>query len=160
MSGWENFFGAEVAASAALAGLLFVGLSINLSKIMSSPGLIGRSWEGLMLLVAVLVISSLLLVPGQSLLLTGAEVLVVGLIVWMVIILLQLRNLRQLRPPQRGVFPIRVLVGQLATLPFVLAGVMVLIVGGAGLYWVVPAILFCLLGALLDAWVLLVEINR
>lgn len=160
MSGWESFFVAEVGASATLAGLLFVGLSINLSKITSYPGLIGRSGEGLIMLVAVLVISSLLLVPGQSPLLLGAEVLVGGLIMWTTIVLLQLRNLRHLQPPQRRGFPIRVLVGQLATLPFVLAGVMVLIVGGAGLYWVVPAVLFCLLGALLDAWVLLVEINR
>ncbi len=35
MTGWENFFIAELGASAALAGLVFVGLSINLTKILN-----------------------------------------------------------------------------------------------------------------------------
>ena len=74
--------------------------------------------------------------------------------------LIQLKNLRQLQPLQRPTFPMRVLLGQLATLPFVIAGIMVLTQGGTGLYWIVPAVLFSFFGALLDAWVLLVEINR
>jgi modulator of FtsH protease len=37
MSGWDNFFLAEAGASAALTGLIFVGVSINLTK--SSPAL-------------------------------------------------------------------------------------------------------------------------
>ncbi len=160
MSNWESFFSAQVGASATLAGLIFVGLSINLTKIMSYPGLLGRTGEGLALLLAVLIISSLLLVPGQSLLLLGAEVLVGGLIVWTAIVLLQLKSLRHLQPPQRRGFPVRVLIGQLATLPLVIAGVIVLTQGDTGFYWIVPAVLFCFLGALLDAWVLLVEINR
>jgi modulator of FtsH protease len=160
MSQWESFLSAQVGASAALAGLIFVSLSINLTKILGYPGLVGRTGEGLVLLLAVLIISSLLLVPGQSQLLMGAEVLLIGLIVWMTIVLLQLRNLRHLQPPQRRTFPVRLLIGQLATLPFVLAGVVVLTQGETGFYWIVPAVVFCFLGALLDAWVLLVEINR
>jgi hypothetical protein len=31
---------------------------------------------------------------------------------------------------------------------------------GGGLYWLVPATLLCLARAILDSWVLLVEINR
>jgi modulator of FtsH protease len=160
MSGWESFVTAQVGASATLAGLIFVGLSINLTKIVNYPGLTGRTVEGLAMLMAVLFVSSLLLVPEQPLPLIGAEVLVVGLIVWAAIVLIQLKNLRQLQPPQRPTFPMRVLLGQLATLPFVIAGIMVLTQGGTGLYWIVPAVLFSFFGALLDAWVLLVEINR
>jgi hypothetical protein len=160
MSGWETFLSAQIGASATLAGLIFVGLSINLSKILSYPGLVGRTGEGLALLLAVLIISTLLLAPGQSLPIAGVEVLVGGLIVWATIVLLQFNNLRHLQPPQRRKFPIRVVIGQLATLPFIIAGVIVLAQGEAGFYWILPAILFCLLGALLDAWVLLVEINR
>jgi modulator of FtsH protease len=81
MSGWESFVTAQVGASATLAGLIFVGLSINLTKIVNYPGLTGRTVEGLAMLMTVLFVSSLLLVPEQSLLLIGAEVLVVGLIV-------------------------------------------------------------------------------
>ncbi len=43
MTGWENFFVAEVGASAALAGLIFVGVSINLNRILSLPRLPDRA---------------------------------------------------------------------------------------------------------------------
>lgn len=40
--GWTGLFFAEVGASAALAGLLFVAISINLDRILTGPGLPGR----------------------------------------------------------------------------------------------------------------------
>jgi hypothetical protein len=64
MSGWENFFISEVGAAAALAGLLFVGVSINLTRILSLPRLPNRALLALVILLAILVVSSLLLVPG------------------------------------------------------------------------------------------------
>ena len=85
MIGWDNFFTAEVGASAALLGLLFVGVSINLARIISLPGLPNRALLALIILLTILVVSSLLLVPGQSLTLVGIEVLVVGLIVWVTV---------------------------------------------------------------------------
>jgi len=45
MTGWENFFIAEVGASAALAGLIFFGVSINLTGILSLPRLADRAPE-------------------------------------------------------------------------------------------------------------------
>ena len=45
MIGWENFLLAQVGASAALAGLIFVGGSINLTKILSLPALPARAFE-------------------------------------------------------------------------------------------------------------------
>jgi hypothetical protein len=160
MSAWENFFVAEVGASAVLAGLVFVGLSINLDKIIAGPGLPDRALEALVVLVVVLVVSSLLLVPGQSQALIGGEVLVSGLAVWMAIVSLQVANLRTLAPPYRGVFAVRVALGQLASVPFVIAGVAVLDRGEGGLYWLVLGVIVSLVLALQDAWVLLVEINR
>jgi hypothetical protein len=38
--------------------------------------------------------------------------------------------------------------------------VSVLLQAGGGLYWLAPAIVLCLLVAVLDAWVLLIEILR
>jgi MFS-type transporter involved in bile tolerance (Atg22 family) len=66
MSGWENFFLGELGASAALTGLIFVGISINLGKIMESSYLPNRALEALVVLVAVLFLTSLLLIPNQS----------------------------------------------------------------------------------------------
>lgn len=44
MSDWTKFFMVEAEAAGALGGLVFVGVSINLDKIMSNPdyGLTGR----------------------------------------------------------------------------------------------------------------------
>jgi hypothetical protein len=57
-------------------------------------------------------------------------------------------------------FALRVVVGQVATLALVVAGVAVLWVGLGGLYWLVASTVFAIVGALADAWVLLVEIDR
>jgi modulator of FtsH protease len=160
MSAWESFFVAEVGASAVLAGLVFVGLSINLDKIIAGPGLPGRALEALVALMVVLVVSSLLLVPGQSQALIGGEVLVIGLAYWIAIVSLQVVNLRTLAPQYRGTFAVRAALGQLATVPFVIAGAAVLVRGEGGLYWGVPGVIVSFVLALLDAWVLLVEINR
>ena len=51
MIGWENFNIAEVGASAALLGLLFVGVSINLARIISLPGLPNRALLALIILL-------------------------------------------------------------------------------------------------------------
>ena len=48
MSGWDSFFAAQVGASAALAGLVFVGISINLTKIIASGYLPNRAQEALL----------------------------------------------------------------------------------------------------------------
>jgi hypothetical protein len=47
-----------------------------------------------------------------------------------------------------------------ASLPFLVAGASLIPGAGGGLYWLVPGIVFALLEAVLDAWVLLVEILR
>jgi modulator of FtsH protease len=49
----------ELGAAAALTGLVFVGISINLNKIMASPYLPNDALEALTALVAVLFITSL-----------------------------------------------------------------------------------------------------
>ena len=44
---WESLFVAEAGASAALAGLLFVAISINLERILQGAGLSGRAGEAM-----------------------------------------------------------------------------------------------------------------
>ena len=78
----------------------------------------------------------------------------------MAIQLLRLRSWGTIRPDLRGAFVLRVALGQVATLPLVIAGVAVLAGGPGGLYRLVPGTVFPILVALFAAWVLLVEINR
>ena len=165
MNEWHDFFLAQAGAAGVLTGLVFVGVSINLQKIVSNPssGLAGRAAEALILLVAVLLASVLVLVPAQGLGVLGAEVLVVGLAAWGWIVAIQLPRLREwgtIRADLRGPFVLRVVLGQVATLPLVISGVVVLAVGRGGLYWLMAGTVFSILAALFEAWVLLVEINR
>ncbi len=165
MDEWNDFFLATSAAAGVLTGLVFVGVSINLEKIVSQPGsgLPGRAAEALILLLAVLTASILLLVPGQSISLMGVEVLVVGLAAYVWIVTIQALHLRswsaipsELRVP----LVLRVSLAQISTIPAVIAGIAVLTVGFDGLYWLVAGMVFSTLAAMFDAWVLLVEINR
>jgi hypothetical protein len=54
----------------------------------------------------------------------------------------------------------RVVITQVAVLPLLAGGVSLLLRAGGGLYWLVPGIVLCLVVAVLDAWVLLIEILR
>ena len=165
MDEWHDFFLAAAGAAAVLAGLVFVGVSINLDTMMSNPayGLAGRALEAIVLLMAVLIATSLLLVPAQGMVLAGVEVLAVGVVDWLAILAIQLLHLRHwqsLEVNLRVNFVGRIVLGQVATLPFVGAGVAVLSWGVSGLYLLVASVILSFLVAVADAWVLLVEIHR
>src|SRR5271156_5936617 len=78
MSVWSNFFLGELGAAAALAGLLFVAVSVNQARILALGRTADRGLEALAMLFLVLVVTSLPLIPGQPLRLLGAEILVVA----------------------------------------------------------------------------------
>jgi len=165
MDEWHDFFLAQAGAAGVLTGLVFVGVSINLEKIVSDPnsGLPGRAAEALILLVAVLMMSTLLLVPGQGAVIVGAEVLALGILalVWILAIqLLRVRDWETMGSDLRRTFLLRVALGQIALLTLVGAGIAVMASGPGGLYWLVAGTNLAILVALFDAWVLLVEINR
>ena len=60
----------------------------------------------------------------------------------------------------RLAFVARVVLGQVAILPFVIAGVAVLGWGVEELYWLVDGAVLTFLVAVADAWALLIEIHR
>ncbi len=160
MSGWQSFFSAQVGASAALAGLVFLGISINLEDILKMPQLPGRAGEAIILLVAVLVESSLLLIPGQSSLLLGIEILLVGVVIWGITARLEYRDFRKTPDEYRRVYLQQILLSRIATSLPVLAGLAVILRGYGGIYWLVPGVVLCYVVALVAAWVLLIEIKR
>jgi hypothetical protein len=55
MEEWHDLFVASAGAAAVLMGLLFVGLSINLSKILAFPVLANRALIASMLLLSILI---------------------------------------------------------------------------------------------------------
>jgi hypothetical protein len=159
VAGWENFFVAQVGASAALIGLLFVAVSINLAKVLAYPQLPGRAAETLTILVGVLFSSTLGLIPGQPAGRLGIELAAAGLLLWSVPVVIQLRAPRS-PEVRRSWMARRVIFTQLATLPLMVAGGSLAAQTGGGLYWMAPTVVLSYGVAVFNAWVLLIEIQR
>ena len=159
-SPWHDFGVAAAGSSAALAGLVFVAVSINLDRILTYPWLPDRVGETVVLLVAVLVESLLLLAPGQSRAALGAELMTIGAAAWAAVTATHLRLRRHPTYTTQAQRRVRVVVGQLASLPALVAGVSLLVHAGGGLYWMFAGITLSVLAAASNAWVLLIEIAR
>lgn len=155
---WSDLFVAAAGASAALAGLLFVAVSINIERILALPGVPERALQALLQLLGVVVVSLLVLAPGQSNSTLGVELLLVAAPLIAISIVLTLRGLRGGREGSGA--GARMLIIAAGTLPFAVAGISLLTESGGGLYWVLGGTILALIGAVLNAWVLLVEILR
>ena len=90
----------------------------------------------------------------------GTEVLIAGLVVWTIVTILDVGILQKTDPQYRRSFAVNMVLTQFAVLPYIIAGITMLAIGAGGLYFLVPAVLFSFIKAILDAWVLLIEINR
>ncbi|HVW46119.1 MAG TPA: hypothetical protein VHA76_03630 [Solirubrobacterales bacterium] len=156
---WHDLFVAVAGASAALLGLLFVAVSINLERILSYKGLPERALETLLLLLLVLIVSIFGLIPGQSSLALGLEVLVVAALAAAVILRLPSAAPDQAGQPATWRLS-RLGIRVTGTVPLAIGGLAVLLEAGGGLYWVGAGIVLAICGAVANAWVLLVEILR
>lgn len=157
---WDAFFAAEVGASAALAGLVFVGISINLSKIIALPAVLNRAFQALAVLLSVLIASSTLLVPGQSPATQGAELVVIGALVTLTVNLLEADSWRRTEPRYRARLALHSALLELAVAFYFVAGAVLLLQGTADYEWLVPGLLVSFVLALTDAWVISIEIHR
>jgi modulator of FtsH protease len=100
-----------------------------------------------------------MLVPEPSRTTLGIELACLGVAIGVPLLMARLRTPRDPDDPLIWtVGPAALIVG--ASLPMVIAGVTLMAGGGGGLYWLLPEVLLALLGAVTNAWVLLVEIHR
>jgi modulator of FtsH protease len=135
-------------------------MSINLREILGDSRLPPRAAGALCMVVTPLVIAICLLIPSQSKTALGIELLGIGGAA--AAVLPALNWPRHLGPART---PIQWLYGTglpmtFVIVPTILAGAGVLISGLGGLYWLPIITLAALLGSLLQAWVLLIEILR
>jgi hypothetical protein len=160
VSGWEGFFEVQAGASASLLGLVFVSLSINLSRIIGSPSLPNRALESLLVLFLNLLVSSLFLVPAQSATTLATEIMCLVIATWIAVTLLHISSYRNKDKsmPRRAIAS--TVLGQLVSFSWVLAGAMLFAGEPKAILWFIPAFLLSYFLGLLNAWVLLVEINR
>jgi hypothetical protein len=155
---WTELFVASASASAALTGLLFVAVSVNIERILEFKGLPERALQTLLLLLSVVVASVICLIPGQSTTALGIELLVVGVCFGTVICRLLFETVPGARDYERASFHLWLVLP--GTVPLLVGAVSLLARAGGGLYWIVGGMLGAILGASVNAWVLLVEILR
>jgi len=158
MQGWSNFFVGELGAAAALTGLLFVAVSINLARILQFAHLPVRAAEALLELLSVLIVTTFALIPHQTSAAYGLEIGIAGFASW----ILHTRAMIHSRKFDREYirFTPRFLVNQLPPLPFIIAGALLIAGRPSGVYWIVPGVLLSFAAGIFGAWVLLVEIQR
>jgi hypothetical protein len=157
---WTPFFSAQVSASAALAGLIFVAVSINLVRIVKLRQLVARAAKALLGLMGVLLASALCMIPALGHAWLGWELTALGGLIWLATTLAQLtaahRNKFVSTPAKVFYFALT----QASAMPCVVGGISLVCGRGGGLYWLAGGAIFSMSAALLDAWVLLIEIQR
>jgi hypothetical protein len=165
MEGWHDFFVAEVGAAAALVGLLFVALSINLTEILKYAYLPACGAQTLLVLTGALLESSLALVPEARSALVASASIAIAVLTWGFSLQLARTFVRGAEEQKevalsrdRGLKYIGLT--QIATLPPIVGSVLLLARHADGYYWIAFGLLATLAYALYNAWILLIEILR
>jgi hypothetical protein len=154
---WTDFFVAAAGASAALAGLVIVAISVNINRILEHSNLPARAAAAISALILILVCSMAALIPQRAATL-GIEIIVFGACCW----LLEISSLRKAIASPRPLSEklVEVVLGQVQVLPFFIGGIRLSAGHENGLYWVATGVIAIFIASTVNAWVLLVEILR
>jgi hypothetical protein len=165
LEAWSGFFAAQVASAAALAGLLFVALSVNLTRILQYPWLPARAAQTLVVLMAALIESSVALFPVASA--RPAADAICGMSIFAYIFAWRLSEVFQKVRPDRRTRPdayrpliLNIAVFHLATVPQLAGSLLVIAANANGYYWIATGVTMALVFGMFNSWVLLVEILR
>ena len=153
---WRDFGVAVAGLAGALAGLLFVAVSIKSEVLARSRSLASRAAQTLVLFMTS-AISAVLIVapqPGPAL---GAELLALAAISGATVLVF---DRRAGHDTQSGVarYIERASPNMVTAVLVGVAGLSFLLKAGGGLYWMVPAVLASLVGGVINAWLFLVKV--
>jgi len=162
MQNWNSYFTVTAGASASLTGFIFIGLSLNLHKILkiTRSHLPTRALGSILLLSNILIVSSFHLIPGQPVCYIGDEILGTTIIVWIVNTRIDIFSIKRVDRNFFVPYLKALIFTQLSLIPFFISAVMLCSGCAYGLYVLVPGISFSFIKCLIDAWYLLVEVNR
>ncbi len=156
---WKDFNVAMAGATAALAGLVIVAASVNISDIIKAAALTARLGAGVGTLVLALVVSALGLMPGLTLVTLGVAVFAVTAVAGA----LQgeaARRILQDRDPKNQGRSFKAALGFLPLLAYLTGGVLLAAGNAGGLGWLAAGAVLAIIGGLLVSWVVLVEVLR
>jgi hypothetical protein len=158
---WTNFFIAAAGASAALAGLAIVAISVNITRILQFPHLPARAAATVARLILILVCSMAALIPQPPRAL-GAEIVVFALACWWLEIRSNRCALRAHAEIGRPRFEslLESIVGEVQMLPFLVGAILLLAGRLSGYYCIAVGVIAIFIFSTLNVWVLLVEILR
>ena len=142
MGAWGTFAAITGSSAAALAGLLFVTVSLHSKEIANYEPVAFRAFNALIMFVMVLFVSLLIVIPGQGYRALGIELIALVAFTLFVMVSYTSGNVDP---------PITVFV----LLPTLAAGIVLVVGAHAGLYVLVAAMLASLAFGALTTWLLL-----
>jgi hypothetical protein len=156
---WETFAVITGGAAAALAGLLFVAVSIRVDVIARSQELRNRAAQTLSLFFTVVVIAALIAIPGQGYRTLGSELLALAVITGVGLYMLDRRA-----NAERSNQPIALILDAvspnlLTSLLLLAAGIVLALGVHAGLYVLAAPVLTALAGGVIGAWLFLTKVT-
>lgn len=160
MEEWHELFVATAGAAAALAGLIIVAMSVNIETIIKMATMPSRAGATIGSLVLVVVVSVAGLIPEQSDLALGVETLIFASMALALYVDSGIRGIRLRGEASLSGAVVKGTIGVVQILPFVVGAVILCTGGDDGMYWIAGGIVAVLIGSVLNAWVLLVEILR
>ncbi|WP_404434039.1 hypothetical protein LG299_05755 [Microbacterium lacus] len=156
---WTDFHVAIVGATAALAGLVIVAASVNISVIVKSRTLTARLGSGIVMLVLALAVSAVALMPRITDAWFGAVML--GLA--MAALILQISTARLLAKDPDPLDQKRwakALIGFLPPTAYIVASALLLVDQPTAMFVSACGALIAIVAALVVSWVALVEVLR
>jgi hypothetical protein len=157
---WQPFLSVQAGAAATLTGLVFVAVSINMTRIVETPGLAGRAAESMAHFLQVFFICTVALIPRQPATALAFEILAIALLSWALQVTSQIRYAKTRAGHPRLWLVMRIVQTQLSSVPFIVAALLLFLGWPGGVYWLVPGFFFSFVAGVLNAWVLLIEILR
>ena len=158
LADWHEQFIMVGGAAAAIAGLIFVAVSLNHEHILDAPVLPSLAAQTLGLLIGLVLLSVIMLTPDQAHAIAGSAITGLGAVSFAFVTIVNIRV--GIHDSRRWWTISRLLLGAVATVPMIVGGVSFLAGAGGGLYWLTVDVIAAILVAVYYAWILLIEIRR
>lgn len=159
LEGWKDFNVAIVGATAALAGLVIVAASVNISDIVSDKSMTSRLASGIAGLVLAIAGSAVGLIPGLTQVAYGVVAILFGLIASLFAVEATTQIFRNKHPENR-MRPVKAGIGFGPPAAYVVGGALLLLGVESGLVWFAAGSIVAIVAALLVSWIVLVEVLR